>query len=411
MMLTRDGKILFSTRVTRLFAYGLLSVVLALYLAEIGLSETQIGLLLSLTLAGDVVVSLSLTAVADRIGRRRVLKVGAALMVLAGVAFATTRYLPLLTAAAIIGTISPSGNEVGPFLAIEQAALTQILPGKARTRVFAWYSLAGSLATALGSLCGGALTESLHRVTGRALDGYRAVIVSYALLGTALLLMFGRLTLSTEIGKPPAAPVLREKRGGRFLGLSRSRGFVFKLSGLFMIDAFAGGLIVQSLIAYWFNRKFGADVAVLGSIFFGAHVLAGFSALLAARIAAKIGLINTMVFTHLPSNVLLILVPLMPTLPLAILALLLRFSISQMDVPTRQSYTMAVVAPDERSAASGVTNIARSLGAAISPSLSGLFLTIPFLFGAPFYLAGGMKIVYDVLLYRSFKALKPPEEK
>ncbi len=409
MMLTRDGKILFSTRVTRLFAYGLLSVVLALYLAEIGLSETQIGLLLSLTLAGDVVVSLSLTAVADRIGRRRVLKVGAALMVLAGVAFATTRYLPLLTAAAIIGTISPSGNEVGPFLAIEQAALTQILPGKARTRVFAWYSLAGSLATALGSLCGGALTESLHRVTGRALDGYRAVIVSYALLGTALLLMFGRLTLSTEIGKPPAAPVLREKRGGRFLGLSRSRGFVFKLSGLFMIDAFAGGLIVQSLIAYWFYLRFGTPPALLGAIFFGANIFAGFSALAASRIADRFGLLNTMVWTHIPSNFLLMLVPLMPNLPSAVAVLLARFSISQMDVPTRQSYTMAVVDPEERSAAAGISNVARTAAAALAPFLTGG------LFGAallslPFYLSGGLKIIYDLLLFRSFRSVRPPEE-
>jgi MFS family permease len=186
---------------------------------------------------------------------------------------------------------------------------------------------------------------------------------------------------------------------------------VFKLSSLFAIDAFAGGLLVQSLLAYWFHVRFGVESGVLGSIFFGANVLAGISALLAIRIANRIGLINTMVFTHIPSNILLILVPWMPTLPLAIGVLLLRFSISQMDVPTRQSYTMAVVAPDERSAASGVTTIARSVGAAISPTLTGIFLASPALINVPFFAAGAIKILYDLLLYRSFVGHKPPEER
>jgi MFS family permease len=196
----------------------------------------------------------------------------------------------------------------------------------------------------------------------------------------------------------------------RTLGLHRSKGVVLRLSALFALDAFAGGLVVQSMVAYWFHVKFGIEAGVIGSIFFAANVLAGVSALLAGRLAKKIGLINTMVFTHVPSNLLLMLVPLMPSLPLAIAALLARFSISQMDVPTRQSYTMAVVAPDERSAASGVTAIARSVGAAISPSLTGIFLSIPLLFSAPFFLAGGLKIVYDLLLYRSFRHIKPPGE-
>jgi MFS family permease len=186
---------------------------------------------------------------------------------------------------------------------------------------------------------------------------------------------------------------------------------VIKLSTFFSLDAFAGGLIVQSLVAYWFYIKFGVEAGMIGSIFFGANVLSGISALLAIRIADKIGLINTMVFTHIPSNILLMLVPLMPNLPSAIVVLLLRFSISQMDVPTRQSYTMAVVSPDERSAASGVTSIARSVGAAISPSLTGLFFASPALLSLPFFLSGGLKIIYDVLLYRSFRALRPPEEK
>jgi predicted MFS family arabinose efflux permease len=206
-----------------------------------------------------------------------------------------------------------------------------------------------------------------------------------------------------------AAPQTESNRS--VLGLHRSRNVVIRLSALFALDAFAGGLIVQAMIAYWFHIRFGIDAGIIGSIFFGANILAGISALLAVRLANRIGLINTMVFTHIPSNVLLILVPFMPTLPLAIAVLLLRFSISQMDVPTRQSYTMAVVSPDERSAASGVTSIARSVGAAISPSLTGIFFAVPTLLSVPFYLAGGLKIVYDVLLYRSFRTMKPPEEK
>lgn len=192
--------------------------------------------------------------------------------------------------------------------------------------------------------------------------------------------------------------------------MHRSRGVVFRLASLFSLDAFAGGFVIQSLVAYWFHLRFGADPVMLGSIFFGANILAGISALSATWMARRFGLINTMVFTHLPSNVLLMLVPLMPNSTLAIIILMLRFSISQMDVPTRQSYTMAVVAPDERSAASGVTGVARSIGASLSPIFTGLFLANPALLSFPFFISGGLKIVYDLLLYRSFRMAKPPEE-
>jgi predicted MFS family arabinose efflux permease len=181
---------------------------------------------------------------------------------------------------------------------------------------------------------------------------------------------------------------------------------VLKLSTLFGLDAFAGGFVVQSLVAYWFHVRFGVEPAALGGIFFGANILAGISALAATWVAARIGLVNTMVFTHLPSNVLLMLVPLMPNLPSAIVVLFARFAISQMDVPARQSYTMAVVEPDERSAAAGVTGIARSIGGAISPTFAGIFLGNPVLLGAPFFVAGALKVVYDILLYRSFREIK-----
>jgi MFS family permease len=401
-----DITLLFAARIVRLFAYGFLSVVLVLYLAEIGLPSGQIGLLLSLTLLGDAAISLWLTTSADRLGRRRMLLLGAALMAGAGVAFVITRNPLLLLVAAIVGVISPSGNEIGPFLSIEQASLTQLVTDRQRTRVFAWYNLAGSFATALGALCAGLLAQWLQNSGWLPVDAYRTVIVLYAGIGGVLFVLFLLVSSAIEV-----QPLAAAATGPRVLGLHKSRGVVLQLSALFALDAFAGGFIVQSLMAYWFHVHFGADVELIGAIFFGANLLAGISALLAARIAARFGLINTMVFTHIPSNILLMLVPFMPTLPLAIAVLLLRFSISQMDVPTRQSYTMAVVAPDERSAASGVTSIARSLGAAASPALSGLLLASTLTFSAPFIISGGLKIVYDLLLYRKFRSVKPPEEK
>jgi len=399
--LTLDGRLLFATRMVRLFAYGLVSVILALYLAEVGLQDRSIGLLLSLTLAGDAAISLWITTHADRIGRRRMLMVGAGLMILAGTTFGLTDSFILLTVAAIIGTISPSGNEVGPFLPIEQAGLSQTISDHQRTQVFAWYNLVGSFATALGALTGGGAAQALHTAGLTSLNSYRIVLLVYALLGAVLMMLFVRLSPAVETLEKPAA--------GSALGLHRSRGVVMRLSALFALDAFAGGLIVQSLVAYWFHIKFGVAPSVIGGIFFGANLFAGLSALAAARVAARFGLVNTMVFTHIPSNILLMFVPLMPTLPLAILVLLARFSISQMDVPTRQSYVMAVVDPAERSAAAGVTGISRTVGATCSPLLTGIFLNAGLL-SLPFFAAGGLKIAYDLTLYRSFRRLKPPEE-
>lgn len=401
----RDIVLLFSTRIIRLFCYGFLSVVLALYLAETGLTERMIGLLFTFTLVGDAGISLLLTTHADSFGRTRILLLGGLLMLGAGIVFILTNNIVILIAAAIIGVISPSGNEIGPFLSVEQAGLTELISKEKRTQFFAWYNLVGSFATAAGALAGGWLAQGLQSDGWTSLQSYRFILMGYALGGFLLTLLFLNLSPAIEVTRKTNEEPLK-----KVLGLHRSRDVVFKLSALFAFDAFAGGLIVQSMIAYWFHVTYGIDSGLLGSIFFGANVLAGISALLAARIAARFGLINTMVFTHIPSNVLLILVPLMPNLPLAITVLLLRFGISQMDVPARQSYTMAVVAPDERSAASGVTAIARSVGAAISPALTGIFFSIPSLFNVPFYLAGGLKIVYDLLIYREFNAVNPPEE-
>src|SRR5205085_2244520 len=330
--LPRDGVLLFVSRFTRLFAYGALSVILVFYLVSLGLSEAQVGVLLTLTLAGDMAISLLLTTQADRIGRRRMLIVGAILMAGAGVAFASTKNLLFLIVAGTIGVISPSGHEVGPFLSIEQAALSHVVTDRIRTEVFAWYTLAGSLATALGALVGGTATRVLQQVSVAPLSSYRGVVILYAALGAVMAVLFSRLSRSAE------ATTLGEKKAFRatFAGLSgldQSREVVVKLSALFALDSFGGGFVVQSFAAYWFYLRFGVNPAALGAIFFWANIFAGFSALVASRLASRFGLIRTMVATHLPSNILLILVPLMPTLPLAVAVLLVRFSISQMDVP------------------------------------------------------------------------------
>jgi MFS family permease len=271
--------------------------------------------------------------------------------------------------------------------------------------VLAWWNLAASFSTAAGALVGGTAAAILIGRGLAAADAYRDVIIGYAILGLLLAAVFTRVSPSVE------APVVHDVTVARRLGLHRSQRTVARLSALFALDAFGGGFVIQSLIAYWFSVRWGAGPAFIGVALFGANLLAGISALLAVRIAERIGLVRTMVYTHLPSNVLLILVPFMPTLALSTLVLLVRFSISQMDVPTRQSYTMAVVDPDERSAAAGVTGIARSMGAAAAPLVSAPLVGVPALAALPFVIAGSLKIAYDLLLYRGFRSLKPPEER
>jgi MFS family permease len=397
-----DSKLLFLSRMVRMFAYGFLAVVLGLYMDAAGFNAHQIGLLVTLTLAGDTVISLVLTTRADRFGRRRTLLLGACLMAGAGFLFASTDRFWLLVLAATIGVISPSGGEVGPFLAVEQAALSQAVAKGRMTAVLAWYNLAGSLCTALGAFTSGALAQALHAHGMSLHEGYRAIVMAYGGLGLVLAVVAFSLSPGVEVSLASAnrAPARAQ------LGLSRSRAVVLRLSALFALDAFAGGLVVQSLVAYWFHVRFGLDPGLIGAIFFGANLLAGVSALAAARLAKRFGLLNTMVFTHLPSNLLLVLVPFMPNLPLVILVFLLRFSLSQMDVPTRQAYMLAVVSPEERSAAGGVANVARTIGAAASPMLAGLLLGSTSLLGGIFVLAGSLKVVYDLLLLAAFGKMR-----
>jgi MFS family permease len=408
-ILSPDGRLLFWTRILRLFGYGFLSVILVIYLKALSLSQYQVGWLLALTLVGDAVISLGISLIADTIGRRYMLRVGALLMLFAGILFAFTDNFILLLLAAIIGVISPSGNEVGPFLAIEQASLSHLVGDDKRIGVFAWYNLLGFCATALGALMVGIFFKTLIDLRVDALISYKIIVLIYGLLGLVLWFLFGQLSRKIEVNSTQKTLNFASLASNR-LGIHQSLAVVLRLSSLFVLDAFAGGFIMQSLLAYWFHVRFGADIIVLGGIFFGANLFAGISSLLAVRLAKSFGLINTMVFTHIPSNILLILVVFMPNLTWAVIVFLLRCTISQMDVPTRQAYVMAVVTPSERSAAGGIANVARTLGASIAPILAVPLLVNPALAGIPIILAGGLKIIYDLLLFGNFRKIKLHEE-
>lgn len=375
-----------------MFAYGMLAVILALFLERIGLNKGAIGVLFAFTMLGDTLISLFLTTRADRFGRRKTLVIGAFLMLGASIVFAVTSWFWLLALAATIGVLSPSGNEVGPFLPVEQAALSEELSAERRVGVIAWYNLTGYFATALGALVGGAGSQALQHAGWSELASFKAVVIAHGVLGIVMAALYAGLSNRAETkADKPSIPV--------WLGLHKSKGVVLRLSALFSIDAFAGGFVMQSLIAYWFHLRYGASVSELGTILFFGNLFAGVSSLLAVRIAKRFGLVNTMVWTHIPSNILLILVPLAPNFETAVALLLLRFCLSQMDVPTRQAYVMSVVDPDERSAAGGVTNVARSIGTSLAPLFTGLAFAVPAA-GIPFLVAGGLKIGYDLALWR-----------
>jgi MFS family permease len=398
--LNADGKKLLVSKVLRSFGYGYLPVILAVFLEQIGLNPVQVGFTLAAAVAGSALMTIFWSLVADRYGRRRTVATMSLLMVAGGLLFAVSNSFWLLLLGAFTGTISATNSEVGAFSAVDQAVLPQTAPPERRTWIFSLYEMLGNFSGAAGALSASAV--GLGAALGLSgADLYRPLFVLYALLGAINLFVF--LTLSDRVE-------LARVEGARPLtGLRESRGMVARLSVLFGVDGFAGGLIVQSLVAYWFYLRWGLSPEVLGLVSFWVGVLTGLSFLAASWLAQRIGLLNTMVFTHLPSNVLLLLVPLMPTAWLAVLVFLVRMSISQMDVPTRKSYTMAVVSAGERTATAGITNVARSIGTALSPTLSGLAFSVA-AFSAPFFVAGALKIAYDLTIYRAFKDVRPPEE-
>lgn len=394
----------------RSFAYGLLAVLLGIALSGSGFSPAAIGAIITVSLVGDFLGTYLIGIVADRWGRRCVLVALALLMAATGATFGLTRLYPLLLVAAFFGTLGTTASETAPFLPIEQAMLAQVGPPERRTHLFARYNLVASFAGALGALAAG-LPDVLAHAGLPTSAGIRLMFGLYAAL--ALLVALLALSLSSAVEAPAGSAPDAAKRWRLVPALGRSRGIVLKLSALFSLDALAGGLIVQSLMALFFHLRFGVPLGLLAALFFGANTLSALSFLAVPAIARRIGLLNTMVFTHLPSNVLLALVPLMPTFPLAAAVLLLRQLLSQMDVPTRQAYTMALVAPEERTASASVTSLARSAGSSTSPVFSGLLLQGPALaLGLPFLIAGGLKAMQDLALWGIFHRIRieePPE--
>ncbi len=398
--LSLDGKKLLATRILRTFAYGYLAVVLGVYLDRLGLDPTQIGFVLTAAIAGSAVMTIFWSLIADRYGRRRTVATMAVLMALGGVIFALTDSFGWLLVGSFTGTISATSSEVGVFQTVEQAVLPQTAPDERRTWLFSIYNTVANFAGAFGSLAAGSVAFfASFGLVGA--DAYRPLFWLYAVVGLLNLVIF--LTLSDNV---ESARVAGQRR---FIGVHRSAGSVAKLSALFGLDAFAGGLVVQSLVSYWFFLRWGLPVSELAVIFFWVGILSGISLLAAGWLAQRFGLLNTMVFTHLPSQVLLLAVPLAPTAGIAVALFLARMSISQMDVPTRQSYTMAIVDPDERTATAGITNVARTTSAAVSPAIAGLAFAAGAL-SLPFFLAGALKIVYDTLIYLTFRRVHPPEE-
>ena len=432
-----DAVVAFSTRTLRMINYGAIAPVFFLFCLELGLSEVSTGSLITAILLGDLVVTLYLTTNADLfIGRRVTMVVGAALKILAGAVFATTSNYYALVAAGVIGVISTSGGECGPFQAIEQAALTDAVVeahggGAAEVAVlYGWYNMVGYIGQAAGALTSGVAVMALQNgALGLSkLEAYRAVFVFYGLVGLLMALLYASMTKNAEPRpKAPAAaaaaaaaavpapapapccpvalaPFLPRVNFG--LRRSESRYIVARLSVMFAMDAFGGAFVMQTWIAFWFSKTYKLDSSLLGYLLMGANVVAGASGIAAAYFVKRLGAMLTMIVTHLPSNVLLLAVPLMPTGVASAAMLIARFSISQMDVPARQAYVTMVVASDERSAAGGITNLVRSLGMSLAPLLLGyLSAAAPgtLAFNSPWLIAGGVKIAYDVILYSLYR--------
>jgi MFS family permease len=394
---TPDARRLLTARGLRAFGDGFVSVLLPVFLLGLGLDEFQIGAVATATLVGSAALTLLIGLVAHRYRVRPLLLSASVLMAATGVAFVLVHdFWPLLLVA-FVGTLNPSSGDVSVFLPLEQSVLPRTTAAEQRTNLFARYSLIGSLVGAAGALFA-AVPQAVATRTGfSTAQALQAIFVVYGFLGLVSLLVYRGLSPSLELPYEARAP-LRE-----------SRRVVYALSTLFSLDAFGSGFVVQSLLALWLFQRFDLSVAAAGTIFFWTGVLSAGSYLVAARLAQRLGLINSMVFTHLPSNVLLLLVPFMPTLPLALAMLFARSALSQMDVPTRNSYVMAVVPPAERPAAASVTAVPRSLASAASPLLSGYLLGIS-TFGWPLVVAGLLKGTYDLLLLRMFARVKPPEE-
>jgi MFS family permease len=395
---TRETRILFVGRGLRAFGDGFVSLLLPVYITTLGFDVFAVGAIAAATLLGSAALTIFVGFAAHRVGRRRLLVAAAVLMIATGLGFLVERDFWPLIAIAFIGTLNPSPGDVSVFYPLEQALLAESVPAKIRTTSFAIYSLIGSLVAALGALAAGLPDLLRDAFAVNLLTALQTMFVLYTILGLATYFLYRRLP-----------PRLDRREATASSALGPSRRIVFTLAALFSLDSFGGGLIVQSLLALWLFQRFGLSLEAAGAIFFWSGLFTAVSFLAAARLSRRIGLVNTMVFTHLPSNLCTIALPFAPSLAVAVPLLLLRAALSQMDVPTRSSYVMAVVTPPERAAAASITALPRSLAASLAPLLAGwLFALSPF--GWPLVAAGSMKAIYDVLLLLLFQRHKPPEE-
>jgi MFS family permease len=402
LTLTPEGRLIFAGRALRSFSFGWLSVILALYLHDRGFSAAAIGAAFTATMVEDALLTMLLSTVAARVGPARLMAMTAPLIALGGVLLATAESRAWLLVGAVLGTLSPNGQEAGPFAAMEQSLLPGTVKSGATVRAFGWYNVFAFLPSALGAIAAGATLGGARRAGVDGVTVQRAMLLGYAAVGLILTVLYARLA-----ARPRPAPAARSGPALGALGLGPSRAAVLHLAFLQGLDSLAGGFIIQSLLAYWFHMRFGAGPEAIGALFFGTSSLSALSFLVATRVAERVGLLNTMVFTHLPSNVLLLLVPFMPTFTGAAAVLLARHLLSQMDVPTRQAYTMALVSPEERPGAAGLLASVRALAQACAPVIAGATMVVAAT-PAPFLLAGGLKIVYDVSLFFRFRSVPLP---
>jgi MFS family permease len=392
-----DINVLYTARGLRGFGDGFAVILLPAYLSAIGYDPILIGIVAAASLLGSAVLTLAVGLIAPRHDLRKLLLLAAGVMAATGLAFPAFEHIVFIAVVAFIGTINPSAGDIGVFVPLEHAMLARGATDRERTAVFARYSLIGALSAAAGAL-GAAMPDALASAGIGRIAAFRLMFYAYALLGLVAAILYRRLPRSQVGETRHSAP------------LGPSRAVVYRLAALFSLDAFAGGFIVQSLLALWLFQRFNLSLSAAGSFFFWSSVLSAFSYPVAARLSRRVGLVNTMVFTHIPSSICLILAAFAPSLTVVVALLLVRSALSQMDVPTRTSYVMAVVTPAERTAAASVTAVPRSLAASLSPALTGVLLATPFS-GLPLVLCGSLKIIYDLALLISFRHIKPPEER
>ncbi|EDP65741.1 major facilitator superfamily MFS_1 [alpha proteobacterium BAL199] len=395
---TPDAARILWIRGLRAFADGFVALLLPVYLIELGFSAFAVGAIITATLIGSACLTLGVGVFANRYPRRRLLRAAGLLMAATGLGFTLSTDLWPILIIAFVGTMNPSSGDVSVFLPLEHTVLSQSIEPKRRTALFARYSLAGSLLGAVGALAA-AIPDLTAGWTGLSLpDAMRIMFVLYGAVGLTSFIVYRRLSPAIErTSNAPPAP------------LKESRSTVYRLAALFCIDSFGGGFLVQSILALWLYQHFGVSVSTMAAILFWSSICTAVSQLVAVPVAERFGLINTMVFTHLPANVCIMLVPFAPNLEVAIALLLVRGALSQMDVPTRSSYVMAVVTPEERPAAASLTAVPRSFASAVGPLAAGYLLTVS-TFGWPLVVGGALKVVYDLLLLINFRRIRPPEE-